>query len=113
VNDLIGASKEYATLNDILDKDVEHDCVKKQGSHSRNLRRVRLGLGLIKALFEQFLATEYVSFLQPSAVCRLLSSPLAATNVNQWRFSVAARIIALPTDDSLYSGVLYLQGLPV
>jgi hypothetical protein len=32
--------------------------VKKQGSHSRNLRRVRLGLGLIKALFEQFLATE-------------------------------------------------------
>uniref|UniRef100_A0A453H6P5 Glycolipid transfer protein domain-containing protein n=1 Tax=Aegilops tauschii subsp. strangulata TaxID=200361 RepID=A0A453H6P5_AEGTS len=61
VNDLIGASKEYATLNDILDKDVENDSVKKQGSHSRNLRRVRLGLGLIKALFEQFLATEYVS----------------------------------------------------
>uniref|UniRef100_A0A453H710 Glycolipid transfer protein domain-containing protein n=1 Tax=Aegilops tauschii subsp. strangulata TaxID=200361 RepID=A0A453H710_AEGTS len=58
VNDLIGASKEYATLNDILDKDVENDSVKKQGSHSRNLRRVRLGLGLIKALFEQFLATE-------------------------------------------------------
>jgi hypothetical protein len=112
VNDLIGASKEYATLNDILDKDVEHDCVKKQGSHSRNLRRVRLGLGLIKALFEQFLATEYVSFLQPSAACRLLYSPLAAGS-NQWRFSVAARIIALPTDDSLYSGVLYLQGLPV
>lgn len=58
VNDLIGASREYATLNDILDKDVENDSVKKQGSHSRNLRRVRLGLGLIKALFEQFLATE-------------------------------------------------------
>jgi hypothetical protein len=79
VNDLIGASKEYATLNDILDKDVEHDCVKKQGSHSRNLRRVRLGLGLIKALFEQFLATEYVSHLLPGSsqlttVCRLLHS---------------------------------------
>ncbi|TVU45419.1 hypothetical protein EJB05_04906 [Eragrostis curvula] len=61
VNDLIGAGKSYRTLNDILDKDFENDSVKKQGSHSRNLRRVRLGLGLIKALFEQFLATEYVS----------------------------------------------------
>lgn len=58
VNDLIGAAKSYGTLNDILDKDVENDSVKKQGSHSRNLRRVRLGLGLIKALFEQFLSTE-------------------------------------------------------
>jgi hypothetical protein len=61
VNDLIGAGKSYRTLSDILDKDIQNDCVKKQGSHSRNLRRVRLGLGLIKALFEQFLATEYVS----------------------------------------------------
>lgn len=58
VNDLIGAGKSYRTLSDILDKDIQNDCVKKQGSHSRNLRRVRLGLGLIKALFEQFLATE-------------------------------------------------------
>jgi hypothetical protein len=61
VNDLIGAGKSYRTLSDILDKDIENDSVKKQGSHSRNLRRVRLGLGLIKALFEQFLTTEYVS----------------------------------------------------
>jgi hypothetical protein len=58
VNDLIGAGRSYPTLNGILDKDVENDSVKKQGSHSRNLRRVRLGLCLIKALFEQFLATE-------------------------------------------------------
>jgi len=58
VNDLIGAGKSYRTLSDILDKDIENDSVKKQGSHSRNLRRVRLGLGLIKALFEQFLTTE-------------------------------------------------------
>jgi hypothetical protein len=63
VNDLIGAGKSYRTLSDILDKDIENDSVKKQGSHSRNLRRVRLGLGLIKALFEQFLTTEYVSLL--------------------------------------------------
>ncbi|KAF0910238.1 hypothetical protein E2562_001428 [Oryza meyeriana var. granulata] len=65
VNDLIGAAKSYGTLNDILDKDVENDCVKKQGSHSRNLRRVRLGLGLIKVLFEQFLSTQYVASLSP------------------------------------------------
>jgi hypothetical protein len=123
VNDLIGASKEYATLNDILDKDVEHDCVKKQGSHSRNLRRVRLGLGLIKALFEQFLETEYVSHLLPSSqlttVCRLLHPLLAAAQnnrcgSNQWWFSVA-RIIALPTDDSLTLALAFVcfQGLVV
>lgn len=68
VNDLIGAGKSYRTLNDILDKDIENDSVKKQGSHSRNLRRVRLGLGLIKALFEQFLTTEYVSFTQTASL---------------------------------------------
>ena len=59
---LIGAAKSYGTLNNILNKDVENVSVKKKGSHSWNLRRVRLGLGLVKALFEQFLSTEYVLF---------------------------------------------------
>ncbi|PWZ30630.1 Protein DETOXIFICATION 42 [Zea mays] len=51
-------SRKATPFSDILDKYIQNDCVKKQGSHSRNLRRVHLGLGLIKALFEQFLDTE-------------------------------------------------------
>lgn len=54
------ASKRFATLENVLDLDVAHDTVKKPGSHSRNLRRVRQGLDLIRALFEEFLSSEYV-----------------------------------------------------
>jgi hypothetical protein len=53
--------RKFCSFSDILDKCIQNDRVKKQGSHSQNLRRVRLGLSLIKALFEQFLDTEYVS----------------------------------------------------
>jgi Glycolipid transfer protein (GLTP) len=60
VNDLIQASNEYDTLQSIIDNDLKHNTVRHKGSHSRNLRRVRLGLDLIRALFEQFLVTKYV-----------------------------------------------------
>lgn len=60
VDDLMEASKTYDTLESIIDFDVANDTVKSPGSHSRNLRRVRQGLDLIRALFEQFLSTEYV-----------------------------------------------------
>lgn len=83
MNDLIQASNEYETLQSIIDNDVKHNTVRHKGSHSRNLRRVRLGLGLIQALFENFLATKYVfsfvlSFSLPpahahtTAICMIL-----------------------------------------
>lgn len=53
------ASKAYDNLHDILDMDIANDTVKAPGSHSRNLRRVRQGLDLVRALFEQFLSTKY------------------------------------------------------
>jgi ABC-type transport system involved in Fe-S cluster assembly fused permease/ATPase subunit len=56
----VEASKEYNTLQTILDLDVANGTVRTSGSHSRNLRRVRQGLDLIRALFEQFLSTTYV-----------------------------------------------------
>lgn len=55
------ASKRYDTLHDILDLDIANATVKAQGSHSRNLRRVRQGLDLIRALFENFLSNKYAS----------------------------------------------------
>lgn len=42
--------------------------MRKPGSHSRNLRRVRQGLDLIKALFEQFLSSKYVYLLLSSYI---------------------------------------------
>ena len=54
------ASKTFDALASIVDHDVETDSVKKPGSLSRHLRRVRQGLDLIKALFENFLSSRYV-----------------------------------------------------
>ncbi|XVF03414.1 hypothetical protein REPUB_Repub04eG0259300 [Reevesia pubescens] len=68
VRDLVEASKRFATLENVLDLDVANGTVKKAGSHSRNLRRVRQGLDLIRALFEEFLSSEYVSFALPYCI---------------------------------------------
>ncbi|KAL6909488.1 hypothetical protein ACP4OV_001769 [Aristida adscensionis] len=99
VNDLIGASKSYGTLNDILDKDVENDSVKKQGSHSRNLRRVRLGLGLIKVLFEQFLSTEGGSLYDAATTAYgQVCAPFHSWAI---RKAVGAGMYTLPTREQL------------
>ncbi|GFP86736.1 hypothetical protein PHJA_000817400 [Phtheirospermum japonicum] len=58
VNDLADASENYGTLNNIIDFDNQNDTVKTQGSLSRNLRRVRQGLDLIRALFQNFLSSD-------------------------------------------------------
>lgn len=57
------ASKTYQTLQDVIDHDVARDTVKTSGSYSRNLRRVRQGLDLVRAIFEQLLSTRYQSYL--------------------------------------------------
>ncbi|XWS55349.1 hypothetical protein CRYUN_Cryun10bG0167100 [Craigia yunnanensis] len=58
VHDLAEASKLIATLNAMLDKDIEGNCVRKAMSHTRNLLRVKHGLGVVRVLFEQIIATE-------------------------------------------------------
>lgn len=68
VHHLDKASERYGTLNNILDYDVENDTVRSPGSLSRNLRRVRQGLDLIRVLFQNFLSTEYVSFFLYSSL---------------------------------------------
>nr|GMD13600.1 ACD11 homolog protein-like isoform X1 [Ipomoea batatas] len=60
VQSLTEASKSYETLESILDYDVEHNSVKTAGSLSRNLRRVRQGLHLMKDIFQNFLSSWYV-----------------------------------------------------
>lgn len=61
LNKLLQVSKAFYILSSIIDHDVENDIVRKPGSHSSNLRRFRLGLDLIKALFEQLLSSRECS----------------------------------------------------
>lgn len=44
----------------MIDREVEANCVRKAGSHTRNLLRVKRGLDMVRVLFEQIIATEYV-----------------------------------------------------
>lgn len=50
------------TLQALIDQDIQAKTVRKQGSHTRNLLRVKRGLDMVKVLFEKIIATEYVSF---------------------------------------------------
>ncbi|ONM27658.1 Protein DETOXIFICATION 42 [Zea mays] len=71
--------------------------MKKQGSHSRNLRRVRLGLGLIKALFEQFLDTEEQLIVRLNETgFLLLARVIAATCCVTLSASMAAQLGSTP-----------------
>ncbi|KAK1313182.1 hypothetical protein QJS10_CPA06g02199 [Acorus calamus] len=99
VHDLLEASKTYETLSDILDHDVEHDTVRKPGSHSRNLRRVRLGLDLIKALFEQFLSSNECSL--KDAASTAYAQVCAPYHTWVIRKAVGTGMYALPTREQL------------
>ncbi|KAH7516547.1 ACD11 homolog protein [Ziziphus jujuba] len=99
VNDLMEASKTYNTLKNVIDYDAANDTVKTPGSHSRNLRRVRQGLDLIRALFEQFLsANDYSLRDAASAAYHQVCAPYHTWTV---RTAVAAGMYTLPTKDQL------------
>ncbi|WOL14076.1 hypothetical protein Cni_G22856 [Canna indica] len=99
VTDLTEASKEYDTLNKILDHDLELDTVRKQGSHSRSLRRVRLGLDLIRVFFEQFLLSSECSLKEvASNAYGQVCAPFHAWTI---RTAVAAGMYTLPTREQL------------
>lgn len=96
---LLEASKTCDTLKDILDLDVASDTVKTSGSYSRNLRRVRQGLDLIRALFEQFLSTEDSSLKEVASTAYAQS----CAPYHSWavRTAVYAGMYTLPTREQL------------
>ncbi|XVE85942.1 hypothetical protein DITRI_Ditri17bG0132500 [Diplodiscus trichospermus] len=99
VRDLVEASKRYATLENVLDIDVANNTVKKPGSHSRNLRRVRQGLDLIRALFEEFLSTQDYSL--KDAASTAYAQVCAPYHTWAVRTAVSAGMYTLPTRDQL------------
>lgn len=58
VDDLLEASKSISTLPSMVELDVQNDTIRKPGSHTRNMLRVKRGVDMVKVLFEQILVTE-------------------------------------------------------
>ncbi|KZV26961.1 glycolipid transfer protein-like [Dorcoceras hygrometricum] len=99
VSDLTEAAASYATLNNILDIDVLNDTVRTTGSLSRNLRRVRQGLDLIRALFQNFLSSDY--YCLKDAASEAYTTTCAMYHTWAIRTAVYAGMYALPTRDQL------------
>ncbi|KAE8681305.1 ACD11-like protein [Hibiscus syriacus] len=99
VHDLVEASKRFATLENVLDLDVANDTVKTPGSHSRNLRRVRQGLDLIRALFEEFVSSDCYSLRDAASTAYAqVCAPYHTWTV---RTAVSAGMYTLPTREEL------------
>ncbi|KVH96303.1 Glycolipid transfer protein domain-containing protein [Cynara cardunculus var. scolymus] len=106
-------SKRFVTLRNVVDYDLGNNTVKSPGSLTRNLRRVRQGLDLIRQLFQNFLITKYVSkiFLPIINTMEYYSLKEAASSAYQqvcapyhtWavRTAVSAGMCALPSRDQL------------
>ncbi|KAL3644649.1 hypothetical protein CASFOL_009829 [Castilleja foliolosa] len=99
VNDLADASESYGTLNNVIDFDNENDTVKTQGSLSRNLRRVRQGLDLIRALFQNFLSSDDCNLKEAASTA--YTKTCAPYHTWAVRTAVYAGMYALPTRDQL------------
>eukprot|EP01018_Ginkgo_biloba_P031072 Gb_25051 [translate_table: standard] len=99
VRDLTEASKSSGTLQSLLDLDVKANSVRRGGSHSRNLLRVKRGLDMVKVLFEQILATEGNSLKDPASVA--YAQVFAPHHGWAIRKAVSAGMYALPTKAQL------------
>ncbi|KAM4112373.1 hypothetical protein ACJW30_05G135300 [Castanea mollissima] len=99
VNDLVEASKSIGTLQDMIERDVEANTVKKGGSHTRNLLRVKRGIDMIKVLFEQMLVTGGNSLKDPAS--KAFAQVFAPHHGWAIRKAVAAGMYALPTKAQL------------
>lgn len=95
VDDLAEASKSILTLQSVIDRDIEGNCVKKAGSHTRNLLKVKRGLDMVRVLFEQILAAEGNSLKDPAS--KAYAQVLAPHHGWAIRKAVAAGMYALPT----------------
>ncbi|CAJ1977554.1 unnamed protein product [Sphenostylis stenocarpa] len=96
---LVEASKTCPTLPDILNLDVASDTVKTSGSYSRNLRRVRQGLDLVRAIFEQLLSTDDTSLKEVASTA--YGQVCAPYHTWAVRTAVYAGMYTLPTREQL------------
>ncbi|KAI4357832.1 hypothetical protein L6164_001755 [Bauhinia variegata] len=96
---LVEASKTYGTVQNMLDRDVANGTVKTPGSHTRNLRRVRQGLDLIRAIFENFCSTDDYSLKDVASTA--YAKVCAPYHTWAVRTAVYAGMYTLPSRDQL------------
>ncbi|CAK9148037.1 unnamed protein product [Ilex paraguariensis] len=65
VDALVEGSKPIDTLEDLIDRDIEHKCAKVSCSNSRNLVRVKRSIDMLKIVFEQILNQRGNSLIGP------------------------------------------------
>ncbi|KAL8171727.1 hypothetical protein V2J09_023531 [Rumex salicifolius] len=99
VEDIAQASKTISTLPALLDRDVQAATVRKAGSHTRNLLRVKRGLDMVKVLFEEILSTEGSSLRDPAS--KAYAQVFAPYHGWAIRKAVGAGMYALPTREQL------------
>ncbi|GMJ05691.1 phospholipase-like protein [Hibiscus trionum] len=99
VGHLAEASGRFSSIENMLDVDVANGTVRKQGSHSRDLRRVRQGLDLIRALFEEFLSSKDYSLR--NAASTAYARVCAPYHTWAVRTAVSAGMHTLPTREQL------------
>ncbi|KAA8514850.1 hypothetical protein F0562_018029 [Nyssa sinensis] len=99
VDGLAEASKSIATLRAMMDRDIQANCVRKAGSHTRNLLRVKRGLDMVRILFEQIIASEGNSLKGPASTA--YAQVFAPYHGWAIRKAVAAGMYALPTKAQL------------
>ncbi|XP_071700796.1 accelerated cell death 11-like [Rutidosis leptorrhynchoides] len=99
VNDLCETSKSISTVESMMEIDIKDNCVRKGGSHTRNLLRVKRGLDMVRLLFQHILAQEDNSLKNPaSKAYGEVFSPYHGWAI---RKAVAAGMYALPTKQQL------------
>lgn len=99
VRDLEDASEQYVILSSVVDYDVKWKTVKSHGSLTRNLRRVRQGLDLIRELFQNFLSTNDYSLKDAaSSAYQKVCAPYHTWAV---RAAVYTGMCALPSREQL------------
>ncbi|CAI9776052.1 unnamed protein product [Fraxinus pennsylvanica] len=99
VDDLAEASKSISTLEVMMDKDIESNCVRTAGSHTRNLLRVKRGLDMVRVLFEQIVASEGNSLKDPAS--KAYAQVFAPYHGWAIRKAVGAGMYAIPTKAQL------------
>ncbi|CAN6328875.1 unnamed protein product [Urochloa humidicola] len=99
VDDLLEASKSISTLRSMVELDIQKDTVRKVGSHTRNLLRVKRGIDVVKVLFEQTLLTEGFSLRDaaPAAYAKVL----APHHGLALRMAVSAALYTIPSKSQL------------
>ncbi|KAH6809167.1 Glycolipid transfer protein family protein [Perilla frutescens var. frutescens] len=99
VNDLTEASKSISMVPVMMDDDIKSDCVRKAGSHTRNLLRVKRGIDMVKVLFEHIISSQGNSLKDPAS--KAYAQVFAPYHGWAIRKAVGAGMYALPTKAQL------------